>query len=59
MARPLRYEAAGTVGHMMARGDGGKAVFEDDKDRSGWVDLMEGSGYPALTRNIPQGLAIG
>jgi REP element-mobilizing transposase RayT len=25
----------------MARGDGGKPVFEDDKDRFGWLDLME------------------
>jgi hypothetical protein len=25
----------------MARGDGGKSVFEDDKDRYGWVDLLE------------------
>jgi len=41
MARPLRYEAAGAVYHVMARGDGGKAVFEDDKDRYGWVDLLE------------------
>ena len=28
MARPLRYEAAGAVYHVMARGDGGKNVFE-------------------------------
>lgn len=41
MARPLRYEAAGAVYHVMARGDGGKPVFEDDRDRCGWVDLME------------------
>lgn len=41
MARPLRYEAVGAVYHLMARGDGGKTVFEDDKDRYGWVDLME------------------
>ncbi|MGL5018704.1 MAG: transposase [Luteolibacter sp.] len=41
MARPLRYEAAGAVYHVMARGDGGKPVFEDDKDRYGWLDLME------------------
>ncbi|MEO5714155.1 MAG: transposase [Luteolibacter sp.] len=41
MARPLRYEAAGAVYHVMARGDGGKPVFEDDKDRYGWVDLLE------------------
>ena len=40
MARPLRYEAAGAVYHVMARGDGGKTVFEDDKDRFAWVDLM-------------------
>lgn len=41
MARPLRYEAAGAVYHVIARGDGGKMVFEDDKDRYGWVDLLE------------------
>ena len=35
MTRPLRYEAAGAVCHMMARQDGGKAVFEEDKDRYG------------------------
>ncbi len=29
-ASPLRYEAAGAVYHVMARGDGGKTVFEDD-----------------------------
>ena len=40
MARPLRYEAAGAVYHVMARGDGGKPVFEDDKDRYGWLDLL-------------------
>lgn len=41
MARPLRYEAAGAVYHVMARGDGGKNVFEDDKDRFAWLDLLE------------------
>lgn len=41
MARPLRYEAAGAVYHVMARGDGGKTVFEDDKDGFAWVDLLE------------------
>lgn len=37
----MRYEAARAVYHAMACGDGGKTVFEDDKDRYGWVDLME------------------
>lgn len=41
MTSPLRYEAAGAVYHVMARGDGGKTVLEDDKDRCGWVDLIE------------------
>ena len=33
MARPLRFEYPGAVYHVMARGDGGKAVFEEDRDR--------------------------
>ena len=41
MARPLRYEAAGAVYHVTARGDGGKNIFDDDKDRFAWTDLME------------------
>lgn len=41
MARPLRYEAAGAVYHIMARGDGGKTVFENDKDSYAWLDLLE------------------
>ena len=41
MARPLRYEAAGAVYHIMARGDGGKNIFDDDKVRSAWTDLIE------------------
>ena len=27
MARPLRFQCAGASYHLMARGDGGKAVF--------------------------------
>lgn len=33
MARPLRYEAPGAIYHVMARGEGGKDVFETDEDR--------------------------
>jgi hypothetical protein len=32
MARQLRFEYAGAVYHVMARGDGGKRVFIDDED---------------------------
>ena len=31
----------GAVYHVMARGDGVKNVFDDDKDRFEWTDLME------------------
>jgi REP element-mobilizing transposase RayT len=37
MARPLRYEAAGAIYHVMARGEGGKDVFKDDTDRTVWL----------------------
>jgi hypothetical protein len=35
MPRALRYQYHGAVYHLMARGDGGKAVFETDEDRKG------------------------
>ncbi len=33
MARPLRFQYPGAVYHVMARGDGGKGIFETDGDR--------------------------
>ena len=32
MPRALRHQYPGAVYHVMARGDGGKAVFETDED---------------------------
>lgn len=40
MARPVRYEASGAVYHVMARGEGGKDVFEDDVDRKVWLERL-------------------
>jgi putative transposase len=40
MARNLRYEAAGALYHVMARGDGGREVFEENKDRYDWLDRL-------------------
>lgn len=40
MARPVRYEAAGAVYHVMARGDGGRVVFEGDEDRKAWLGAL-------------------
>ena len=40
MSRPLRFQYAGASYHVMARGDGGKAVFEEDKDCFDFIDRL-------------------
>jgi len=37
MPRALRYQYPGAVYHLMARGEGGKVVFETDEDRKGFL----------------------
>lgn len=37
MARPLRFQYAGAIYHVMARGDGGRAVFMTDRDRKSFM----------------------
>lgn len=37
MARPLRFQYPGAVYHVMARGDGGKSIFETKEDHSVFV----------------------
>jgi putative transposase len=37
MARPLRFEYPGGTYHIMARGDGGKVIFETDSDRKAFL----------------------
>ena len=62
MARPLRFEYPGAVYHVMARGDGGKAIFEDDRDRSDFVARLGkacGShGWRMNISSLVMGLAI-
>ena len=60
MARPLRIEYSGAVYHVMARGDGGKFIFNDDSDALlflKWLgEICESHGwneqFPALTEGI-------
>ena len=40
MARPLRFQYPGAVYHVMARGDGGKNVFESDEDRTVFLSRL-------------------
>lgn len=37
MPRALRHQYPGAVYHVMARGDGGKVVFEGDDDRKAFL----------------------
>jgi putative transposase len=37
MPRALRHQYPGAVYHIMARGDGGKAIFENDEDRKAFL----------------------
>ena len=41
MASPLRFQYPGAVYHVMARGDGGKVVFETDDDRLVFLKRLE------------------
>lgn len=41
MARALRVEYPGAVYHVMARGDGGKRVFETDEDHFAFLSRLE------------------
>jgi REP element-mobilizing transposase RayT len=40
MARPLRIEFPGAVYHVTSRGDRREAIFEDDADRRGFLDVL-------------------
>ena len=40
MTRPLRLEFAGAVYHLTARGDRQEPIFEDDRDRLVFLDLL-------------------
>ena len=40
MARPLRFQYPGACYHIMARGDGGKMIFEDDDDRKVFITRL-------------------
>ncbi len=41
MARPMGFQYPGAVYHVMARGDGGKMVFETDDDRLVFLKWLE------------------
>ena len=40
MARPLRIEFAGALYHLTSRGDRREAIFDDDEDRRGFLDVL-------------------
>jgi len=40
MSRPLRIEFAGALYHVTSRGDGQKAIYQDDQDRRDYLGLL-------------------
>lgn len=40
MARPLRLEYAGAIYHVTSRGDRREPIYDDDEDRSQWLDIL-------------------
>jgi len=44
MARPLRIEFPGAVYHVMARGNQGRPIFQDDKDRRCFLETLGEAG---------------
>jgi hypothetical protein len=40
MARPLRIEYPGAAYHVMARGNQGRAIFKDDKNRLRFLETL-------------------
>ena len=40
MARPLRIQSAGAVYQVMARGNRGQAIFQDDRDRGCFLEAL-------------------
>lgn len=40
MARPLRIEYPGAVYHLTSRGNRQEAIFQDDEDRYGFLDIF-------------------
>ncbi|RLI04676.1 hypothetical protein DRO22_03695 [Candidatus Bathyarchaeota archaeon] len=40
MARPLRIEFPGTVYHITSRGDKREKIFENDKDRETFLEIL-------------------
>jgi REP element-mobilizing transposase RayT len=41
MARQPRIEYAGAAYHVMARGNQGRAIYADDRDRQRWIETLE------------------
>jgi hypothetical protein len=40
MARKIRIEYAGTAYHVMARGNQGRAIYADERDRKLWLATL-------------------
>jgi len=42
MARQMRIQYAGAVYHVMGRGNQGRPIYADDRDRKRWLETYRG-----------------
>jgi hypothetical protein len=62
MARKVRIQYPGAIYHVMNRGDGREAIFEDDQDRERFLETLteacEKTGWQILGLQLEQLSAI-
>jgi len=54
MARPLRVEYAGAAYHVMARGNQGDVIFQDDRDRRRFLETLAQKAIQEAERKLAQ-----
>ena len=59
MARALRFQYPGAVYHVMARGDGGRTVFENKDDCEVFLNRMGDDTFKDKLLNLMENLKSG
>ena len=57
MARKLRIEFAGAAYHVMSRGNQGRDIYDDDRDRK--LRFGGATGAPGAERILQRGIQAG
>ena len=58
MARPFRYQYAGAIYHITARGNERRAIFRDDHDRLRFLDKLHAPWGQTSAMDSPTGISV-